>query len=152
MDPVSSPKSSLVFSATFAHIHMAVSSHTLCITLSEASPHSPAHRVIHSDENCNFVLKPDISVWPLQFQGKNENTSSIGFDTRKQTQGIYNNLVLKKIKWSVTVNVSMLATQDIQICCSGSHLWNLLCFINKIHMHNSYNCSVKFGIHAPYHY
>lgn len=49
------------------------------------------------DENCNFNLNPDISVCPLQFQGKNVNVSPIGFDTIKQTQGIYSPLVLKKI-------------------------------------------------------
>lgn len=152
MDSISFPKSSLVFSATFAHTHMAVSSHTLCITLFEASPDSPACRVIRLDENCSFDLKPEISVWPLQFQGKKWNTSSVGFDTRRQTQGTYNHSVLKKLKWSVTLNVSTLATQDIQICLSGSPLWNLLCFISKIYMHNSHNCSVKFGIHASYHY
>lgn len=74
-----------------------VSSHTLGITIFEASPDSPAHRVMCLDENCNFDLNPDISVCPLQFQGKNENVSSIGFDTIKQTQGIYDPLVLKKI-------------------------------------------------------
>lgn len=131
---------------------MAVSSHTLYITLFEASPDSPAYKVICLDENCNFDLKPDISVWSLQFQAKNENKSSVGFNTRRQTQETCNHLVLKKIKWSVTVNVSTLATQDIQICLSGSPLWNFLCFISKIYTHNLYNCSVKFGIHAFHHY
>lgn len=118
MDSVSSPKSSLVFSATLAHAHVAVSAHTLF----ETSPDSPAYRIIPLDENCNFDIKPDMSVWPLQFQGKNENTSSVDFDFRRQTQGTYSHLVLKKIKRSVTVNVSALATQDMQICFSGSPL------------------------------
>lgn len=36
MVPISSPKSSLLLTATFAHIHAVFSSHTLCITIFEA--------------------------------------------------------------------------------------------------------------------
>lgn len=152
MDPISCPESSLHLTATFVHIHAVGSSHTLYITIFEASPHSPAHRVIGLDENSNFDQKADISICSLQFQGKKWKCILCRFWHQKtnreylQSFSFKENIMNHDCECLSLSNTKTTYKSVFQDCTCETF------FISKMHMHSSCYCSVESGICVPYHY
>lgn len=151
MDTISSPKSSLLLTATFAQIHSVVSSHILCIMIFETSPDSPAHSHMLRCE-LQFLSKTRYKCLSLAVSGKEWKCILYRFWHQKTKTGDLQSFGLEEnIMICDCERLSVSNTRYIS-CLSGSSVWNFFCFLSKIHMQSSYYCSVKFGICVPYHY